>query len=235
MIALANKIGAAVAGIAASLSPRAWAEVVGASLIVLGTWFVLEGGFGASEKPWAPKIQSAEGVELGTMDRSDWGRLLKHEPPAEVDTTCSVLPASFLENEGPAQDRGNGLPEVRYQAPKSEMRPPQIPYLTVPVTDGRPALDVGADVVRLRGANPRTGAPLTYEYDVPRPSWGIDLRGQALVGRKILVSQSTLGVWHQADWWRLRVAAGVGAGWSPDGLFAGPMGTVGITRSLWEW
>jgi len=221
-----------------SLSARAWAELVGACLIALGTGWALDWYQSGRAATWSPRIESAEEMRAEDLSGDEWAELLMHDVPVAPETTTVVVPRDVAETDSSQ----NGLPEVTYSAdllnaPKlqGEDTLPVLPFVIVPVSEQKPAIDLTPETVTLSAISPKTGGGMTYTYDVPRDPWAIDVEGAITAGQTSLASTVTIGFRHERDRWSARIGVGGGVALLGRSAGAGPIGTVRLTQTIWSW
>lgn len=107
-------------------------------------------------------------------------------------------------------------------------------YLITPIRNGSPSLTVGSRRVVLQSLSPRDGSMMEFEYEVPRPSWAIDVRGDALAGRDMSAVSSTIGLAHRTPLGWLRLGAGYGVAVT-DHIRQGWVGKVSLEKRLFTW
>jgi hypothetical protein len=218
-----------------SLSARAWAELVGAALIALGTGCALDWYQSGQAATWSPRIESAEEMHAGDLSGDEWAELLVHDVPVAPETTTVVVPRDIAKTDSSQ----NGLTEVTYAADLIDTPElsgkgalPPLPFVVVPVSGKRPAVDLTPEEVTLSAVNPRTGGGLTYTYDVPRDTWAIDVEGTITAGQTSLASTATVGLRYERDAWSARVGAGYAAGVVGESAAAGPVGAVTLQYEI---
>ena len=228
----------ALADVLKSLSVRGWAELVGACLIALGTWYTFEWYETGQAATWSPRIESAEEMKVGDLSGDEWAELLVHDVPVAPETTTVVVPRDVAKTDSSQ----NGLTEVTYAADlmsspelSGEDALPPLPFVVVPVSGKKPAVDLTPEEVTLSAVNPKTGGGLTYTYDVPRDLWAIDVEGTITAGQTSLASTATVGLRYERDAWSARIGVGGGAALLGRSAGAGPIGSLRLTRTLFSW
>jgi hypothetical protein len=146
---------------------------------LLITTHVAAAALGACTVVWmqSPKAPTESVPALPQIRPSAPTNVLLDSSPPTIDTTCAVVPRSFAlaESDNTPQEANedtntptNALTagDFREAVTRRVYEPPS--WLAVDVADQRPAIEVGAERVRLQGADPRSGQLRQYIYEVPQ-------------------------------------------------------------------
>lgn len=181
---VAQSVTEAVAGALSAVPVEVWthlaAAAAGALALALPALLVGEG-------PGGPGAELRRGaLRPGGLTYSPLEELRAYEGPdsVRVDTVLvpvdmpQILPASG----GPSGSTGEGgenaletpvgggLGPGDVAAPTTTVAPPSLGYITVPLQEGRPSVEITEERATLSGFSPRSGRGLQYEYDVSRPT-----------------------------------------------------------------